>query len=121
MLTGCGGEPEEAVEPATRPVKTLLIGDVGAGGVRNCPARLYAAQRAELSFQVAGTVQELLVKEGDRLSVRQPVAKLDPKDFQIVVNDRQATFDNAQKNYARGKNLVESGAISRVDFDQLEA
>ena len=66
-------------------------------------------------------MQELPIKEGDRLQEGALVARLDPTDFQIVVNDRQATFDKAQKNFARGKELVDSGAISRSDFDRLEA
>ncbi|MGB5199719.1 MAG: efflux RND transporter periplasmic adaptor subunit, partial [Sedimenticolaceae bacterium] len=68
-----------------------------------------------------GTVQELPVKEGDRLQEGDLVARLDPTDYQIVVDDRQATFDKAEKNFARGKQLVGSGAISRLDFDRLEA
>jgi len=120
-LTGCSRE--EVTEPQVfpRPVKSLVIDDVDAGGTRSFPARIAAAQRADLAFRVAGTVQELPVREGDRLKQGDLVAKLDPKDYQIVVNDRRATFDKARKNYDRGQQLVSSGAISKVDFDRLEA
>lgn len=122
LLQGCG-EESQTVTPSdtSRPVKTLLIAGATGAGVRNFPARIDAAQRADLAFRVSGTVAELLVKEGDRVAAGQLVARLEPKDFQIVVNDRQATFDNAKKNYDRAKGLVESGAISRMDFDRLEA
>ena len=109
VLYGCSGEqqPQPAAE-TTRPVKTLVIADAsGSGsGVRNFPARIDAAQQAELAFRVPGKVDQLLVKEGDVVQAEQTVARLDPKDFQIVVNDRQAIFDRDTKNYDRAKGLV---------------
>jgi RND family efflux transporter MFP subunit len=121
-LTGCGGE-EQVQLPAvtTRPVKTLVVGEAAIGGIRNFPARIDANRKAELAFRIPGTVQAVLVKEGDPVAKDQTVAKLDPKDFQIVVNDRQATFDNAQKNFERAKVLVKEGHISKMDYDRLEA
>lgn len=122
LLGACGGEPPPpAAAAATRPVKTLVIADGTTGGERSFPARIAAAQSAALAFRVSGTVARLAVREGDRLPEGATVAELDPKDFQIVVSDRQATFDNAKKNFDRAKDLVASGAISRMDFDRLEA
>jgi len=121
LLAGCGEEPAPEVRDVTRPVKTLIIEAPESGGVRNFPARIDAGHRAELAFRVPGKVQEVLVKEGERVTEGQELAKLDPKDFQIVVNDRQATFDNAKKNFNRAKELIEKGHISKMDYDRLEA
>ena len=121
LLAGCGEEPAPEVRDVTRPVKTLLIEAPESGGVRNFPARIDAGHKAELAFRVQGKVQEVLVKEGERVAEGQELAKLDPKDFQIVVNDRQATFDNAKKNFNRAKGLIEKGHISKMDYDRLEA
>ena len=121
MLGGCTEEAPTQTEPVARPVKTMVIAGVDAAGARSFPARIAAAQRADLAFRVPGTVKELPVKEGDRLKEGGLVARLDPTDYQIVVDDRQATFDKTDKNYERGKELVGSGAISRSDFDRLEA
>jgi RND family efflux transporter MFP subunit len=120
-LSGCTEPEPPPVADVARPVKTFVVAGENAGGTRNFPARIEAAQRADLSFRVSGTVQELPVKEGDRLKEGDLVARLDPKDYQIVVNDRRATFSNAQKNYERGKELVGAGNISKMDFDRLEA
>jgi len=121
LLSGCAETEPPPVADVARPVKTIVVAGLDAGGVRNFPARIEAAQRADLSFRVSGTVQELPVKEGDRLKAGDLVARLDPKDYQIVVNDRSATFSNAKKNYERGKELVKDGNISKMDFDRLEA
>ena len=121
LLLGCSEPPPPVVEEVPRPVKTLLIEAPETSGVRNFPARIDAHRKAELAFRVPGTVNELLVKEGDRVTEGQEVAKLDPKDFEIVVNDRQATFDNAKKNFDRAKELIKDGFISKMDYDRLEA
>jgi RND family efflux transporter MFP subunit len=121
MLGGCAEEVPPETGTVTRPVKTMVIAGVDASGVRSFPARIAAAQRADLAFRLPGTVQELPINEGDRLKEGDLVARLDPADYQIVVDDRQATFDKAEKNYARGKSLVGTGAISQLDFDRLEA
>jgi len=121
LLAACAEDQPPPTEPTPRPVKTMVIAGADTAGKRSFPARIDAAQRAELAFRVGGTVKELPIKEGDRLAEGDLVARLDPTDFQIVVNDRQATFDKARKNFERGKELVGSGAISQVDFDQLEA
>ena len=121
ILIGCAEQQPPQTEAVARPVKTMLIAGADATGVRSFPARIAAAARADLAFRVPGTVQELPIKEGDPVKQGDLVARLDPTDYQIVVDDRQATFDKAQKNFGRGEELVSSGAISRSDFDRLEA
>ncbi len=120
-LSACSEQAPPQPEDVVRPVKTMVVAGVDASGRRSFPARIEAAQRADLAFRVHGTVQELPVKEGDRLREGDLVARLDPTDYQIVVNDRQASFSNAKKNYERGKELVSGGNISKMDFDRLEA
>jgi len=51
----------------------------------------------------------------------QLLAKLDPTDYQTVVRDRQAKFDNSERNFQRAQELVEDGFISRTEYDRLEA
>ncbi len=121
FLNGCSQPPEPVQREVSRPVKTIVVEDPVTGGVRQFPARIDANKKAELSFRVAGSVQQLLVKEGDRVKSGQVVAKLDPKDYQILVNDRKATYDKARKNFNRAKELVDKGHISKADYDRLEA
>lgn len=120
-LVACGNKDEVAAPLPTRPVKTFVVEGGGADTIRTFPGRVDASQRAELSFRVPGRLQEILVKEGDRVEEGQVLARLDPSDYRLVYEDRKATFDNAQSNYNRGKDLVADGNISRMDFDRMEA
>lgn len=119
-LAGCGKEPEVAA-PSSRPVKVFTVESPRDQAIRNFPGNVQASQRADLSFRVPGVLNEMLVKEGDTVESGQLLARLDPTDYKITLEDRQATFDNAQRNFERGKELVKDGNISKLDFDRMEA
>jgi RND family efflux transporter MFP subunit len=121
LMTACQDKTDQAVIETARPVKTIVIGVSESGGIRNFPGTVDAASRADLSFRVDGIIVKLPVKEGDNVEMGQVLAELDPKDFQIVVNDKQASFNRARADYNRAKKLVGPGHISRMDFDRIEA
>jgi RND family efflux transporter MFP subunit len=121
LLAACGEKVAEAPVATTRPVKLFTVEGGAMDARRTYPGRVDASQRAELSFRVAGQLKELPVREGELVEAGQVLAKLDPTDYNLVLEDRQATFDKAQKNYNRAKELVTHGNISRLDFDRMEA
>ena len=120
-LVACGEDEQVASEPVTRPVKLFRVEGGSGDAVRTFPGRVDASQRAELAFRVSGRLQQILVKEGDLVQEGQVLARLDPTDYQIVLEDREATYDNASRNFERAKELVADGNISRIDFDRMEA
>ncbi|MDJ0777149.1 MAG: efflux RND transporter periplasmic adaptor subunit [Gammaproteobacteria bacterium] len=121
VLTACGGPEEEPPPPPVRPVKLFTVEGASGAALRRFPGAISASQRAELSFRVNGVLQEILVKEGDQVKKGQVLARLDPTDYRIRVSDRQATFDNTEKNFNRASELIQDGTISQSDFDQVEA
>lgn len=120
-IAGCGADDNATAEVATRPVKIFRVEGGEVDAVRSFPGRVDASQRAELAFRVSGKLQEVLVKEGDLVEEGQVLARLDPTDLQLVLEDRQARYDNTERNYKRAKELVTDGNISRLDFDRMEA
>ena len=120
VLAGCGRDVE-VPEPQSRPVKVFAVEGPGSEAVRNFPGNVQASQRADLGFRVGGTLQEILVREGEDVEQGQLLARLDPTDFRITLEDRQATFDNAERNFERAKELIKDGNISKLDYDRMEA
>lgn len=121
LLPGCGGQEAPAPEVSSRPVKTFLVAGDSTRTARSFPGRVESTYRADLAFRVPGTVQEILVKEGDLVEQGQLLARLDPTDYATVVRDRQATYDNSERNFQRAQELIEDGFISRTEYDRLEA
>ena len=120
FISGCE-EPPQPYVASSRPVKTILIGGEQSGDFRTFPAVVDAIQKADISFRVSGRIQKIFVKEGDQVKKGQTLAQLDPVDFNIRLKDRKASYDTAKANYDRAKQLVEKGAISRVDHDEIRA
>lgn len=121
LLAGCEDAPVEEPSTSVKPVKTVIIGVQEAGGIRNFPGRIDANRKVDLAFRIAGKVSDLPVKEGDQVKKGQIIAKLDPTDINIVIKDRQASFNAASGDYKRASALVGKGHISRRDFDQIES
>ena len=121
LLTGCSGGEEPVGPPASRPVKLFTVEGVGTSALRNFPGSVRATRRADLAFRVAGVLQQMAVKEGQTVAKGALLAALDPTDFKIILEDRQATFDNAERNFTRAKELIVDGNISKLDYDRMEA
>ncbi len=120
-LAACGRGDPPVPPPASRPVKLFTVEGGRSDMIRSFPGRVQATQRAELSFRVSGQLQEIRVREGDLVEAGQVLARLDPADYEVVLEDRQASFENARRNFERAKELVADGNISRIDFDRMEA
>lgn len=104
-----------------RPVKALTIPGIGDGTTRQFPGRVRAAERVDLAFPTSGKLIELPVVQGQMVAEGERVARLDPRDYQSAVQAAQAQYNEARANFERGKELVEQGHISGMDFDRLRA
>jgi RND family efflux transporter MFP subunit len=120
LFTACT-EEAPLPPPESRPVKTMLVGGVTSGNFRQFPGVVDAIQKADLSFRVGGKINEVLVKEGDMVEKGKVLAQLDPTDYQIVLNDRKASYATASANFERAKQLIAKDAISKVDHDKIRA
>ena len=122
LLAACEKQaPPQETEAPLRPVKSVVVSGGGASGLRTFPGRVDASRQVELSFSVAGKIEELPAREGEAVKEGDMLAKLDPTDFQNEVNDQKARFDKAKSEFARAKELIKKGYIARQDYDALES
>ena len=121
LVSACSEPPAEPSVSAARPVKSMVVAEPQGRGIRHFPGRVDSANKAQLSFRVNGTLDQILVTVGERVKQGQLLAQLEQADFDIAVRERQATWDRANNDFTRAKDLVDKGAISRRDYDQVEA
>jgi len=81
-------------------------------------------RQADLGFRVAGRIEKLLVREGDKVKKGQLLATLETVSYEAEekkaaadIANLEATRSQAEANYARRQTLYKQGAISR---EQLE-
>ncbi len=119
-LTGCGSGEVTEREPVVRPVKTMVVG--GDQGERlSFPGTVQAADRAELSFRVAGPLVELPANEGDEVRRGQLLARIDPRDFEIALAQARAGYEKGEADYNRYKNLYERNAVPLAELELRRA
>lgn len=72
----------------------------GCTDTSKIPGRVNASEEVNLAFKVSGTLRQVFVKEGDRISEGQLVAEIDPRDYQLQ-------FDAVEAEYLKVKSEAE--------------
>ncbi|WP_192559479.1 efflux RND transporter periplasmic adaptor subunit [Pseudomonas allokribbensis] len=106
----------QEVKPADFAASVTLTGDV------------QARVQTELSFRVGGKIIQRMVDVGDRVSAKQVLAKLDPKDLQTNVDSAQAQVLAEQARvkqsaaaFVRQQKLLPKGYTSQSEYDSAQA
>ena len=79
-----------------------------------------AAQTIPLTFQSSGTVEQVLVQEGDVVRKGQLLAVVNKADNQSIYNSSLASFQQAKDGYDRLKQVYEKGSLSEVKWVEME-
>lgn len=125
LLAGCADD-EQLAAPVTVRVAPVIAGEAQeplrfAGVVR-------ARQRAELTFQVSGTLQERLVEIGAPVQAGELLARLQNPQLMPArdsararLREAEAQARQAEQEYQRGLPLRERGVLSEQNIEQLLA
>jgi RND family efflux transporter MFP subunit len=129
LLIACG-EKEVTEKDEVRPIRVMEIAEVEAFGGRWFPGKATATQEANMSFRVAGTVNSISVDVGDDVKKGDLLARLDPQDYQVELNNSKAQLDKAtsglelaKSEYSRVARVFEKdpGAVSKSMVDVRKA
>lgn len=82
---------------------------------------LKAFQGVELTAEVSGTVNEVLFKSGQQVTLGQALLQMDGSVERAMLDTAIASRNLARVEYERGKNLAGKQAISKSEFDRLNA
>ncbi|MCG8416534.1 MAG: efflux RND transporter periplasmic adaptor subunit [Proteobacteria bacterium] len=127
FAAGCE-EAKKTSVPPLRPVKYQVVQQ--SGGVRThvFSGETSAGVESRLSFKVAGTIETIAVKVGDRVTKGQLIAELDKTDYQLQVQQARASLTsaraqrrNAEATYQRVERMYETESASRSDLDAARA
>jgi multidrug efflux system membrane fusion protein len=109
FFPSCGAKEEKEVNPeVVRPVKLITVTSSTDALQLKFPGMVRAAKRADLAFQVEGTLRQLPVDEGQEVKEGQLIAQLDQRDFENNLRSAQgqlarvkAALESAQSEYDR--------------------
>lgn len=124
---GCAAEPVEP-EVVVRPVRYQQVTPAGQQLERTFSGVARASVESTLSFRVAGTIDRVAVKIGDRVRRGQLIASVDPTDYEIQLSESEAALRqaeaqarNAMADLERVRALYENSNASADDLDAARA
>lgn len=116
-----GGPPGQQAAPQV-PVADVLVREVAPSSEFN--GALTAPKSVELRPRVSGQLISVSVPEGGIVQRGQPLFQIDPRPFQVALDQAQAQLRQAeaqavqaQAELDRAQSLVKTGAVSRRQYD----
>lgn len=71
----------------------------------------------DVSTNVAGKLEQVLVKENEQVTAGQVIAYIDTRQLQAQVDDARAALDKAQLDMNRYKALIDQNAVAQQTYD----
>ncbi len=125
-LTACSKAPPPALAP--KPVFVSVVQPGDAGLARQFTGTVRARVETDLGFRAGGKVVERLVDVGDTVRAGQPLARLDPADYELAVRAaadqvQAASVDaeQAASDEARFRRLAAEGSVGAADHERQKA
>jgi HlyD family secretion protein len=123
LLAGGYGGYKYYVSSQT-PAATVKTGVVERGNLVetiSATGALSAVNNVDISSKITGRIVDVLVEENQHVNAGDVLVRLDDTALMATMRQMKAKLDNAEANYNRFQKLVESGAISRSEYDNVYA
>lgn len=116
LMTACG-KKEDA--PAGLPlVRLTTVHQVSEAEHASYPGRTKAAQTANVSFRVSGTIDKVYVKEGDAVRAGQVIATMDDRDYRVQLSAIEAEYNQIKADCERVIGLYQDGSTTAQNYDK---
>jgi len=120
LATGCAERTETVKTEKLIPVKTLAVNSSSTTAERNYVGTAEESYAISLGFPLTGTVERVMVSEGQRVSKGQLLASLNSATAQNAHDIAMSTLRQAQDAYDRIKSLHDKGSVTDLQFVEVE-
>ncbi|MBR1785317.1 MAG: efflux RND transporter periplasmic adaptor subunit [Bacteroidales bacterium] len=117
LSISCAGREKGKMED----VPAVTVAQVEKSGCEysiEYPGLVFASEEVSLSFKVSGTIEKILVKEGDRVRKGQIMARLDTIDYRNQLNATTAEYEAIMAEAGRVVELFNDDATTRSNYDK---
>lgn len=124
-FTGCNEEqatnkPAQAQERPALPVKAFTVKAGDAIISKSYPGLITPFEEADVTARVKGILEKKHFKEGSLVKKGDLLYTIEPDTYKANLDQAQANFNKADKDYIRANALLKSKAISIQDYDTYE-
>ena len=130
ILMSCGADEKQVKREAlpTVQVKTIEAQLTSMPGRYEFTASIASAEQAKLSTRIMGEITSLSVKEGEKVTKGQVIARIKSSDIEASkaridanMNEAMAAKSNVEKNYNRIKKLYDKKSATQKEFDDISS
>jgi RND family efflux transporter MFP subunit len=122
LLGGCGGKEEEGSEEYAVVERTTLRDIVSQTG------EVTPLVKVDVQCEASGRIDTIYVKEGQKVREGDRLLSIDPErltlhkqKLDLSVSEAKIRRDMAEREYARKKELFETGTVPRSSLEDLES
>jgi len=115
-------EQDAAIKKERPPVNTVVMQVTPQliSNKINLPGSIEPWTRLELISKIAGSIEEVLVKEGDSVEEGDIIARIESDDYSITLNRAEAAYKLAKADFERDKAVYAKGVIPTAELDARE-
>jgi membrane fusion protein (multidrug efflux system) len=107
--------------PPPESVTTVIAQEVSWQGSLNAIGTVVAVNGVMVSADLPGMVEEILFESGSTVRAGEVLVRLDTRQEHAQLAAAEAQRDLAMLNLERARDLLEKGAVSQSDYDQVDA
>lgn len=122
-LAACHAKKESAA-PETPPavaVRIVAVEQKALPSSEEVVGTVRAKLRAAIEAKVSGRIEALLVAPGQTVKASELIAQLDARELQAKLDQALAMHEQATKDLARARDLMEKKITTQAEFDSVQA
>ncbi len=120
IFIGCGGESRTEERARLISVETIVVGIDSCINAAEYVGVVEEDRSVALSFAVSGTVDRIDVREGDRITKGQILARLGTETLQSAYDGAQATLRQAEDAMERLQLLYDSQSLPEIKYVEAQ-
>lgn len=120
-LAACSTEDPGRIPRTDAPADVTVSTVTRAPSMQSVPASVVAERTADVATRMSGTVREVPVDVGSRVSRGDVLLRLDGSDVQARISAARSNLELAERSHRRISNLAADGAASRSELDEVTA
>lgn len=119
-LTSCNKKKNSPTLPPPVRVKVEVASEKNVSAQRQYSGTVSSSDNTTVSFAVAGTITNLYVEEGQKVSKGQLIGKVRDGEYINALNIAEAQLAEAQDGYNRLKKLHDANALPDVKWVEMQ-
>ena len=121
-LVACHSKKETAAESLPPvAVRTVVVENKARPSSEEVVGTVRAKLRAAIEPKVSARIEALLVAPGQMVKAGELIAQLDPREIQAKLDQALALREQATRDLARSRELLDKKITTQADFDAVQA